>query len=92
MRETETEHVGGGAEREGDTESQNLKQAPGSELSAQSPTGVSNSRTVRSRPELKSDIQPTKPPKRLKIAFLFMNLQVKDNVYMLSTHANHTLQ
>ena len=53
----------GGAEREGDTESetgsrtgeeqreretQNLKQAPGSELSAQSPTRGLNSRTMRS--------------------------------------------
>uniref|UniRef100_A0A667GVP3 DH domain-containing protein n=1 Tax=Lynx canadensis TaxID=61383 RepID=A0A667GVP3_LYNCA len=35
----------GGAEREGDTESE---QAPGSELSAQSPTRDSNSRAVRS--------------------------------------------
>ena len=36
----------GGAERERET--QNLKQAPGSEPSAQSPTRDSNSRTVRS--------------------------------------------
>ena len=34
-------------------ETQNLKQAPGSELSAQSPTQGSNSQTVRSWPELK---------------------------------------
>ena len=36
----------GGAEREGET--QNPKQAPGSELSAQSPTQGSNSRNMRS--------------------------------------------
>ena len=43
---------GGGAEREEDT---NPKQAPGSELSAQSLTRGANSRVLRSRPELKSD-------------------------------------
>ena len=37
---------GGGAERE--METQNLKQAPGSEMSAQSPTWGSNPGTVRS--------------------------------------------
>ena len=37
---------GEGAERERET--QNLKKAPGSELSAQSPTWGSNSQTVRS--------------------------------------------
>ena len=37
----------GGAEREGD-KTQNTKQAPGSELSAQSPMWGSNSPTVRS--------------------------------------------
>ena len=36
-------------------ETQNLKQTPVSELSAQSPTWGSNSQTVRSSPELKSD-------------------------------------
>ena len=44
-RETETESRGG-AEREGET--QNLKQASGSELSAQSPKWGSNSLTARS--------------------------------------------
>ena len=39
----------GGAEREKET--QNPKQAPGSDLSAQSPTQGSNSLTTRSRPE-----------------------------------------
>ena len=52
---------GGGAEREGHTD---RKQAPGSEPSAQSPTWGSNSQTVRSWPELKSDAQPTEPPRR----------------------------
>ena len=40
------------------------KQAPGSELSAQSPTQGLNPRTVRSRPEPKSDAEPTEPPRR----------------------------
>ena len=45
LRQGETEHEQGrGRERE----TQNLKQAPGSELSAQSLTRGSNSRTVRS--------------------------------------------
>ena len=52
----------GGAERE----TQNPKQAPGSELSARSPTWGSNPRTLRSWPELKSDAQPTEPRKRPK--------------------------
>ena len=51
----------GGAEREGDM---NSKQAPGSELSAQSLTRGPNSQTTRSRPEPKSDAQPTEPPRR----------------------------
>ena len=55
LRETETEREQGRG-RESEREIQNPKQAPGSELSAQSPmTRASNSRTVRSQPELKSD-------------------------------------
>ena len=50
-RERERERAGEG-QRE--REPQNPKQAPGSELSAQSPTRGSNPRTVRSRPEPKS--------------------------------------
>ena len=49
---------GGGAEREGDTESEAGSRL---ELSAQSPTRGSNSRTARSRPEPKSDAQPRLP-------------------------------
>ena len=51
---------------EGQTEreTQNPKQAPGSELSAQSPTRGSNSQTARSWPESKSDTQPNEPPRR----------------------------
>ena len=55
-RETEKERESvsrGGAEREKDI--QNQKQAPGSQLSTQSPTWGSNSWTVRSCPELKLD-------------------------------------
>ena len=45
-KETEKEHeLGRGRERE---ETQNLKQAPGSELSPQSPSWGSNSLTARS--------------------------------------------
>ena len=43
-------------------ETRNLKQAPGSELSAQSPTWGSNSQAVRSGLELKSVAQLTQPP------------------------------
>ena len=50
-RETERDSRGG-AEREGDTDSE---AAPGSELSAQSPMRGLNPRTVRSCPEPKSD-------------------------------------
>ena len=47
LRETETEHERGrGGERERET--QNPKQDPGSELSAQSPMGGSNPQTARS--------------------------------------------
>ena len=51
LRQRETEHEWG---RVRERETKNLKQAPGSELSAQSPTRGSNSRTVRSWPEPKS--------------------------------------
>ena len=46
-----------GTERETHTHThtQNLKQAPGSELSAQSPMRSSNLLTMRSRPEPKLD-------------------------------------
>ena len=44
-------------------ETQNLKQAPGSELSAQSLMQGSNSWTARSGPELKSDAELTEPPR-----------------------------
>ena len=48
LRERERQTMSrGGAERERET--QNPKQAPGSELSAQSPTRGSNSQTARSR-------------------------------------------
>ena len=58
--------------REGqrERETQNPKQAPGSELSAQSPTWGSNSQSTRSWPEPKSDAQPTEPPRRPVIEFI----------------------
>ena len=46
LTQRETEHVQGRGRERGDT--QNLKQAPGSELSAQSPTRGSNPQTARS--------------------------------------------
>ena len=52
LRQRETEHEQG---RVRERETQNLKQALGSELSAQSPTQGSNSRALRSWPEPKSD-------------------------------------
>ena len=61
LRQRETEHERG---RVRERETQNPKQAPGSELSAQSPTRGSNPRTARSRPEPKSAAQPTEPPRR----------------------------
>ena len=50
-------------ERQRERETQNPKQAPDSEPSAQSPTWRSNLQAVRSWPELKSDAQPTQPPR-----------------------------
>ena len=47
MRETEYKW-GRGKERERERETQNLKQGPGSELSAVSPTQDSNSQTTKS--------------------------------------------
>ena len=63
----------GGADREGDTE---LKQAVGSELSAQSPMQGSNPGIVRSWSELNSDAYPTEPPRCLLLAphFYFLSL------------------
>ena len=61
--EIETAWVGEG-QREWET--QNPKQAPGSELSAQSPLWGLNPWTVRSWPEPKSATQPTEPPRRPK--------------------------
>ena len=79
-RERQTDRVSrGGAEREGET--QNSKQAPGSMLSAKRPKRGSNSQTVRSWPEPKSDTQPTEPPRHpyficfLKFVCLFIYLK-----------------
>ena len=51
---------------------QNLKQAPGSELPAQTPTRGSNPRTVRSWSELKSDSQLTEPPGRPTFKHIYL--------------------
>ena len=63
-RERESERAsmsGGGAERERET--QNPKQVPGSEPSAQSPTWGSNPRILTSWPEPKPEAQSTEPPR-----------------------------
>ena len=65
--ETETERDGDrvwAGEGQRERETQNRKQAPGSELPAQSPTWGSNLQAVRSWPEPKSDTLPTEPPRR----------------------------
>ena len=59
-RETEHEWEKG---RERERETQNLKRAPGSELSAQSLTWDLKSETTRSWPRLKSDALLTEPPR-----------------------------
>ena len=59
-RDRHTEHE---PERGRERGRQNLKQAPGSELSAQSPTQGLNSGTVRSWPRPKSDTELTEPPR-----------------------------
>ena len=56
---------GRGTETERGT--QNTKQAPGSEPSAQSPTQGSNPQTGRSWPEPKLDAQLTEPPRHPKV-------------------------
>ena len=66
----ERQSMSRGEQREGET--QNTKQAAGSELSAQSPTRGLNSRTVRSRPEPKSDGQLTEPPRHPSVVDFLM--------------------
>ena len=58
------------AEGQREREMQNLKQAPGSELSAQIPTWGSNPQTTRSWPEPKSDAQLTERPRHPKTKIL----------------------
>ena len=57
-------------------ETQNPKQVPGSELSAQNPTWGSNSLTARSRPEPKSDTQLTEPPRRPQNIFITVSYKI----------------
>ena len=60
--ETERDRAWAG-EGQRERETEKLKQAPGSDLSAQNPTQVSNPRTMRSWPEPKSDAQLTEAPR-----------------------------
>ena len=55
-------------------ETQNLKQAPGSQLSVQSPMRSSNPGAMRSWPEPKSEASPTEPPRRPLPDFSWVNL------------------
>ena len=55
MRQRERERDSVSREGQRQREIQNLKQDPGSEVSAQSPLQGSNSQAVRSCPKLKSD-------------------------------------
>ena len=73
--ETERGRVWAG-EGQRERETQNSKQAAGSELSAQSPTWGPNSQIVRSWPEPKSDTQPTEPRRRPKKCFLKVDFRV----------------
>ena len=71
LRDRERDKAQAG-ERQIERETQNRKQTPGSELSAQSPMRGSNSQTARSGPEPKSDAQPTEPPRCPKCVKLNM--------------------
>ena len=68
-RETDRQSISGGGQRERET--QKLKQAPGSELSAQNLTQNWNPQTTRSLPELETDAYMTEPPRRPSF-FLFL--------------------
>ena len=70
LRDWDRTHVGEG-QRERETE--NLKQAPGSELSAQRPTPGSNPRTMRSWPEPKLAAYSTEPSRRPYVDFWMLN-------------------
>ena len=81
LRDRERVWVGEG-QREKET--QNLKQDPGSEVSAQSPTRGSNSQAVRSWPEPKSDAQLTEPPRCPRIyifAYVFFHTLCLSFIY-----------
>ena len=67
LRERERERE---AERGRERKTQNLKQAPSSELSEQNLGWGLNSQTMRSWPEMKPDAQPTEAP-RLCLLFNF---------------------
>ena len=56
---------------QGERETQNQKQAPSSEMLVQSPMRGSNSWTVRSWPEPKSDAQPTEPHRHPRLLLFF---------------------
>ena len=62
QRETERQSTSGGGSERGRYRIWSRLQAPGSKLSAQSPTQGSNSQTARPWPELKSDTQPMNHP------------------------------
>ena len=66
-------------------ETQNPKQTPGSELPEQGPMQGSNSQTVRSWPELKSEAYPTEPLRHP----LFPHLDLRNKFIFLWKPASH---
>ena len=68
---------------------QDLKQAPGSEPSAQSPMQGSNPWTARLWPELKSDAQPTEPPRRPSPCITLTPQSLTTNSLLLTDNIVH---
>ena len=72
-------------------ETQDRKQAPGSGLSAQSPTRGLNARTLRSGPEPKSEARPTEPPRAPRFSTVVNSLP-DDLVECQSRCVTHVLK
>ena len=66
-------------------EIQDLKQAPGSELSAQSPMWASNPRTLRSLAELKSAAQQSEPPRHSRKALVSLFAHPFNQYYLANS-------
>ena len=79
----------GEGQREGET--QNLKKAPGSELSAQSPMQGSNSQTVGSWPEPKSTLNQLRHPGAPQGVYFYSNLGRFSTIEVLNFSIPQTL-